>query len=200
MKHYQKPPSNERFSYAHLKKLKDFIEQTNAAEGTTVLERDYGKETVYEDEVKKPEPNALTNFLNDDKITDKEEEFKKRVRAGEFSTEVEPKKQQNHLYGKPWKNQVKQAIKSLSDPNSKNPQAPKSVLSPKYDPQELIDKYSGTGTIEFSNDGKTVNEYIVLKRTVGRTYDKKIGKYIRTKKIQIKYCDNGTHVFPIVER
>lgn len=79
------------------------------------MKRDYGKENVYEDEVKKPEPNALTNFLNDDKITDKEEEFKKRVRAGEFSTEVEPKKQQNHLYGKPWKNQVKQAIKPLSE-------------------------------------------------------------------------------------
>lgn len=55
-------PENIKKAKAELrqaqKDLKDFIEQTNAAEGTTVLKRDYGKEKVYEGEVEKPVPQA----------------------------------------------------------------------------------------------------------------------------------------------
>lgn len=181
------------------KELQDYINKTNKQEGELVLVRKPVQEKIF-GKPKEIPPNALTSFLDDDTITDKEEEFKKRVRAGEFKTEVEPQKQQNHLYGKPWKNQVKQAINSFNDPDPKNHQAPKSVLDSKYDPQELIDKYCGTGTVEFSNDGKSVDEYILLKQPIGRTFDKKVGRYVSTKKLQIKYCDNGTHIFPIVER
>lgn len=141
----------------------------------------------------------MTNFLNDDTVVDKKEEFKKHVKNGAFKTEIEPNKQQNHIYGKPWKNQVKQAIKSFSDPNPKNHQTPKSVLNPKYNPQDLIDKYKGTGSVRISKDGKTVNEFITLNHPVGRTYDKKIKRYVSTNVLQIKYCDSGTHIFPVVQ-
>ena len=40
-------------------------------------------------------------------------------------------------------------------------------------PQDLIDKYGGTGSIRISKDGKSVNEFITLKYSIGRTYDKK---------------------------
>ena len=57
-------PENIKKAKAELrqaqKKLKDFIEQTNAAEGTTVLKRDYGKETSYgAAELTETEKNAI---------------------------------------------------------------------------------------------------------------------------------------------
>lgn len=57
-------PANVKKAKAELRqaqrKLKDFIEQTNAAEDTTVLKRDYGKETSYgAAELTEAEKNAI---------------------------------------------------------------------------------------------------------------------------------------------
>lgn len=174
------------------KELSDFINQTNASEGVTVLKRDYGKEAVYEGEVNKAKPNALTLFTKDDTITDKEFEFKKRLKAGEFKTEIYPNDQNKHIYGKAWKNQVKRAI--LFDEG-----APRSVLAKSLDPATMVEKYGGTGKIIISGDNNTVNEFITLPFETGKTFDKSLGKYVDTHVIQIKYTDKGTHVFPTSE-
>ena len=124
----------------------------------------------------------------------KAEQFKQELRSGKINTTIETGKQNNHIYGKIWKNQVKQAINS----NSKS--VPKSVLSKGSDPQELVNKYAGTGNLEFPKGSQFPNEYIHLDYVVGRTYDQKQKKYVESHTLQIKYSSDGTHIFPTIDK
>ena len=68
------------------------------------------------------------------------------------------------------------------------------MLAKVLDPQDLINKYAGTGNYyEFRG--------ITLPFEVGRTYNKKTGKYEATNRVQIKYDENkGAHIFPVLMR
>lgn len=136
--------------------------------------------------------NWLTTTDNDGKIDI--ENFKKALSKGYVNTTIEKSQQQKHQRGKAWKNQVKQALKSGGK------QTPKSRLFDTVDPQEIVDKYGGTGVYDCKKGNKCIDEYIVLPFEVGVTFDRKQGKYIKTRMVQIKYVKNGTHVFPIKER
>ena len=142
----------------------------------------------------KKSPLSLTKFLNNGTITDKEAEFRKGLKLGRFNTNIETNKQKKHQLTPEWKNQVKQAL----SPNGKH--NPKSRLNKDINPQEIVNKYGGTGKLSFSKDGKTVNEYIVLPDYIGVTFNKKKGKYEKTNVIQIKYTENGVHIFPTVSK
>lgn len=177
------------------RQLKDFLDQTgqlpdNARTQVLGFGRSQAQKAVW---AGRKSPLSLTKFLNNGTITDKEAEFRKGLKLGRFNTQIEPSKQQNHVSGKQWKNQVKQAIKS----NGK--QTPKSILNKNIDPQEIVNKYGGTGRIVISGDGKTVNEFVTLSETIGKTYDNKTGKFISTKTVQIKYTEKGVHIFPTKE-
>ena len=63
-------------------------------------------------------------------------------------------------------------------------------------PQEIVDKYGGTGKMESSSKGDCVNEFITLPFVVGKTFEKKKGKYVDTHTVQIKYSAKGVHIFP----
>lgn len=122
--------------------------------------------------------------------------FKNAMAKGEINTSVDVKNQPKHLNGKVWKNQVKQAVQSGGKIT------PRSLLAKGLDPQELINKYAGTGKdYEFRKGRKYPDEYITLPFIAGRTYNKQTGKYEPTHRIQIKYDENkGAHVFPVIER
>lgn len=137
---------------------------------------------------------SLTDFLKDDTIVDKEKAFKEYLKNGQINTTIEKSQQQKHQNTKAWKNQVKQAV--ASDYR----QTPKSLLDKSIDPQEFVDKYAGTGTIQFPRSGTVVHEFITTSETAGRTFDDKTKKYIKTQRIQIKYTENGVHIFPTMER
>lgn len=177
------------------RQLSDFLEKTgqlpdNARTQVLGFGRSVSQKAVW---AEKKSPISLTKFLNDDTIANKEEEFRKALKLGRFNTEIEINKQKKHQLTPEWKNQVKQAVKS----NGK--QMPKSRLNKNAGPQEIVDKYGGTGRIAVSGDLKTVNEFIALPENIGKTYNNKIGKFINTRTVQIKYTEKGTHVFPTKE-
>lgn len=121
--------------------------------------------------------------------------FRQDIARGAVITSVDKSNQQNHTYGKIWKNQVKQAMKSNGQ------LAPKSVLAKGLDPQKIIDKYAGKGdSYSFKGANKYPDEYITLPFVAGRTYNKKTGKYEETHRVQLKYNESkGFHVFPVLE-
>lgn len=137
-------------------------------------------------------PKNVDNSGESGIIDTRESSFKSDLAKGLVNTTIERSQQQKHQLTKAWKNQVKQAIAS----NGRL--SPKSRLNKDIDPQELVNKYAGTGRISFN--GNIVHEYISLPFDVGVTFDKKLGKYVKTKVVQIKYTKNGVHIFPTIER
>ena len=121
--------------------------------------------------------------------------FRNALASGSVNTSVDTKNQPKHVSGKVWKNQVKQAVQSGGKVT------PRSILAKGLDPQDLINRYAGTGDgYTFRPNQKYPDEFITLPFVVGRTYDNSTGKYIETHRLQIKYNDkNGAHVFPVKE-
>lgn len=125
------------------------------------------------------EKKRLTIDWNSGKIDT--EVFRKSLQKGYVKTKIEKNKQIKHTYNKQWKNQVKQAVQSFSNPDPKKRQTPRSVLRKDIDPQEIVDKYGGTGKMESSSKGDCVNEFITLPFVVGKTFEKrKENMWIRT--------------------
>lgn len=122
--------------------------------------------------------------------------FRNALADGNVNTSVDTKNQPKHVSGKVWKNQVKQAVQSGGKIT------PRSLLANGLDPQELINRYAGTGDYyEFRGNNKYPDEFITLPFEVGRTYNKKTGKYEATNRVQIKYDENkGAHIFPVLMR
>lgn len=137
----------------------------------------------------------LTNGGEGGIISNNEERFRKDLRSGKINTAIDTKSQQKHISSSVWRNQVKQAIKDLQ---AGKKVTPRSRLFNIYDPQWLVDNYAGKGRLVFSKPNG-YNEFVTLPFDVGVTYDKKTGKYVKTNVIQIKYSDNGVHVFPTKE-
>lgn len=186
-------------SAVHLKateeKLKDFCKQTGQ-------DRDRFREQVYgfgrseaqravQAAKKEDLKNWLTKTDEDGKIDIGN--FKKALKNGYVNTKIEVSQQQKHQNTKAWKNQVKQAMQS----NGK--QTPKSRLFRSVDPQEVVDKYGGSGTLDVKKKNQCVEEFITLPFEIGVTFDKAKGRYIRTHRAQIKYTKNGVHIFPVKE-
>lgn len=181
------------------KTLKDFCRQTGQRRDTFREQvNGFGRSTAQRAVHAAAEKKRLTIDWDSGKIDT--EVFQKSLQKGYVKTKVEKNKQIKHTYNKQWKNQVKQAVQSFSNPDPKKRQTPRSVLRKDIDPQEIVDKYGGTGKLFSSGDGKTINEYIELPEVIGKTFDKKIGRYVDTKTIQIKYSKGGTHVIPTIKK
>lgn len=181
------------------KTLKDFCRQTGQRRDPFREQvNGFGRSTAQRAVQAAAEKKRLTIDWDSGKIDT--EVFRKSLQKGYVKTKVEKNKQIKHTYNKQWKNQVKQAVQSFSNPDPKKRQTPRSVLRKDIDPQEIVDKYGGTGRLSLSDDGKTMNEYIELPEVIGKTFDKKIGRYVDTKTIQIKYSKGGTHVIPTIRK
>ncbi|HAP78602.1 MAG TPA: hypothetical protein DCQ78_00060 [Ruminococcus sp.] len=152
---------------------------------------------IYHWDREKNHRNPQSSVDNSDKssiIDTRESNFKSNLAKGLINTVIEPSQQQKHQLTKAWKNQVKQAIVSGGR------LAPKSRLNKDINPQEIVNQYAGTGNLRFFKNSDLPNEFITLPYIVGYTYDDKIGKYVKTHVIQIKYTKNGVHIFPTMER
>ncbi len=67
--------------------------------------------------------------------------------------------------------------------------------------QELVNKYSGTGEIRFSDNGKwTQKEFIYLDRNIGVHINPETGEKIPTNAFAIHYGKKGTHIIPAKRR
>lgn len=145
------------------------------------------QEKIKQLEIDKAEKDAI--------IKEKENSFHSDLKNGNIKKEIDENHQKKHITGKVWKQQVKQALDDIKkNPDSK--QKPKSRLLDNIDPQTIVDNYAGTGELEFRKNSKYPDEFIELPFDVGVTFDKRLGRYVKTRTIQIKYSDRGTHVFP----
>lgn len=128
-------------------------------------------------------------------IKARDNQFLDDLRNGKINTAIDDGAQKKHSNSSAWRNQVKQAIKAWKDGKKVTP---KSRLFSHIDPQAIVDEYAGTGRLVFAKSNG-YNEFVTLPYDVGVTFDKRTGKYVKTNVIQIKYADDGVHVFPTKE-
>jgi len=108
------------------------------------------------------------------------------------SKKLKLSKQEEHILGtKRWLSESKRLIAEGK--------SPKSFLFKDIDAQMLVDTYSGKGTVFYKTNTKYPIEFVNCPNVIGKTYDKKIGKYILTKRIAIVYSKKGTHIYPVLE-
>lgn len=149
------------------------------------------QEKIKQLEIDKAEKDAI--------IKEKEDSFRSDLKNGNIKKEIDVNHQKKHITGKVWKQQVRQALDDIKkNPDSK--QKPKSRLLDNIDAQTIVDNYAGTGKLRFSRNSNYPDEFIELPFDVGVTFDRKLSRYIKTRTVQIKYSDKGTHVFPTKER
>ncbi|MGN1100764.1 MAG: phage minor capsid protein [Huintestinicola sp.] len=85
--------------------------------------------------------------------------FKKEIANGNVKLDVDTKNQNKHLYGRSWKNQVKQSVQAIK---AGKKSTPRSALAKGLDPQQLINTYAGKGDGYKFTGKKYPDEYISL--------------------------------------
>ena len=114
-----------------------------------------------------------------------------KIPITELKTVVKKVKQQEHILGTPkWLSESKKEIAK-----GKNP---KSFLFKNVDVQKLVDTYSGKGELKYRKGTPYPIEYVTCDNIIGKTFDKKFGKYINTRRIAIVYSQKGVHIYPVL--
>ena len=118
---------------------------------------------------------------------DKNTQYTHRVEFSRFAPDaahVDHEKLQNTK----WRKESQKAIRDRGNP--------KSLLRKDINPAQFVATHAGTGQIKISQGGNAVHEYITFRTPIGRTYNRRTGKYEPAYVMQIKYTDNGVHIFP----
>ena len=121
--------------------------------------------------------------------------FRKKVSSGEAKTIISRQKQSRHIRGT--REFEVYATKLLAKGDFPSYLREDIALEDLF---QLIKKKLGTGVIELRHDG-SFQEYIDCDDVIGYYYDKKKGKYMPTKRVQVKYAvGNGNiHIIPVRE-
>lgn len=114
--------------------------------------------------------------------------FLTHLKNGDVKTRIDGRTQRRHQSGPAWRKQVSDAVRTGGNP--------KSLLRKDINPAQFVATYAGTGRIAISQAGHAVHEFIAFQTPIGRTYNRRTGKYEPAYIMQIKYTDNGVHIFP----
>lgn len=119
-------------------------------------------------------------------------DFNDMLRSGIISTKIGPEKQERHI-----KNTF-QFNKRFSKGERPGCFFEGTTLNDIY---ALIDGKLGSGYVEQLSDG-SYQEFFDCEKEIGYYYSRKAGKYIKTKRVQVKYAlgTNGIHIIPVKER
>lgn len=191
-------PANVKKAKADLRKaqkeLKDFIEQTNAAEGTTVLKRDYGKETSYgAAELTETEKNAIIKQEEEQrKIAEEIRRIREEV-IPNMPTDKLVQRQNIHRVGTKMYEDRKAALSAIDQ------HGPPYLTISDEEVLNLVNQYKGTGEIKLGKrNGKWDNEETILTNNavVGVAVNNLNGKTAETTVFRIHYSKNGIHIVP----
>ena len=157
------------------KKLRDFIEQTNTAEGTTVLKRDYGKETSYgAAELTEAEKNDIIKYEENQK------KLREMIANGDVTLTINPDIQNRHYQGT-------SAYKTFLAKGTEESY----FLVPQSELQEILNQRYATGSVRIDRAGVPREIFDCGKELA---YDTKLKKY--TSFVKVHYSKTKTHLSP----
>lgn len=151
-------------------------------------------------------PNRLKNIDTSGIIDPREKSFLEQLKNGSIPVNIDNKRQINHIVSKQWKHNAAQEIKRFRQylqQNSPKTPIPKMHIPSRFyaniNPEYMVAKYAGTGELSFQKNNPYPDEFVSSRTFIGITFDIKTNKYVRTKRMQIKYTQNGIHIFPVLD-
>ncbi len=139
---------------------------------------------------------GLTSFDEDAILTAKINEFSKELSDGKIKTIISGQKQSRHILGS-------KEFTAYTENLSKRGDFPSYIREDLSisDLSDIIDSKLGTGIIEMKSDN-SFQEFFSCDEIIGYYYDKIEGKYLSTKRVQVKYSigDGNIHVIPVKEK
>lgn len=175
------------------KKLREFIGQTNADKGATVLKSDQGRETTYgAAELTEDEKNAILKIEKEQRrIQDEIRRIREEV-IPNLPTDKVVSKQKIHRQGtKEYTDrQIKLAVQ--------NKHGPSYVVITDDEILELVNKHKGTGVIKLNRNLKWDNKETIITNDelVGCVVNDLTGETAKTSVFKIHYSKNGIHIVP----
>ncbi len=122
----------------------------------------------------------------------KVEQFVEKLNRNEVNLNLKKVKQQEHVRGtKKWNQRVIESVKqgkTLPD-----------MFYSHESIEKLVEKYKGTGLIQFRRNQDYPIEYVTADHFVGKYFNSGIGKYEETKRFAIRYSSKGVHLHPVKE-
>ena len=143
----------------------------------------------------KASKNSLLGYEEDGIIKKRIEEFSKDLKAGRINTKISQQKQARHMLGsKEYQRYTEQLSKRNSIPSHFKEGMTVDDLN------SMVKGKLGTGIIEIKNDG-SIQEFFDCDDVVGYWYDNTTGKYVATRRVQIKYAlgTGNIHIVPVKE-
>lgn len=162
------------------------------------LENDKKKLQDFE-EFKKNYLKAAESVENSGKsgiIEEKIKAFKQDLADGKIRTTISPQKQARHVWGS---KEFEAYAEKLAKTNDRPAYLAEGLTNKEL--HELVKNKLGMGIIEMKKDG-SFQEFFSVEQIVGYCYNKAQGKYVPTKRVQVKYSprDGNIHIIPVKER
>jgi len=137
--------------------------------------------------LKNTNKSGIIKSGSDNLMFDGEKE-REKILSGIYPDKIVLGRQRKHIEGTREFEQNRAKMQKLS-PGSE----PAILIA---DAQSLVDKYKGTGTIKLKGS-EYPRETVDTDNIIGKTWVKSLNKYISTKRIEIIYSSDGTHVVPV---
>jgi len=116
-------------------------------------------------------------------------EERRKILDGTYPSEIIQGHQNKHIEGTREFYQNREKIQKLS------PGSEPSILY--ANAQELVEKYKGTGDVDFPRGSDYPRETIDTGDIIGKTWVQSLQKYAETKRAKIFYSSTGVHVVPV---
>jgi hypothetical protein len=113
-----------------------------------------------------------------------------KILNGEYPSRIQKGKQRKHISGTMEFNQQRSKMNrfiSGSEP---------AILNPDADAQDLVNQYKGTGIVEARPGSDFLHEIVKANRSIGKTWVKRMQKYVDTDTFVIVYSKEGVHIYP----
>lgn len=187
---------SEDFNKAALKlkekerQLKDFLDQTgqrpdDARTHVLGFGRSQARKAVWAGEKAN---QGLTTLSKDDTINSKN-----KVEYSALNKKVKESKQREHTFrDKRWTEESRKRVEKGDNPNA--------FIYDNQNAQDLVNKYSGKNKLIYRKNSAYPIEFATADTPVGKTFDKKVGKYVETKRFAIVYSKKGVHIYPVIEK
>ena len=117
-----------------------------------------------------------------------------KITSGEYPSKIKKGLQRGHIEG------TKEFAQKSEKMDRETPGSKPAILNKDVEPQELVDKYKGTGIILYNRGSKYPKELIKENRAIGQSWVKSLGKYVDTNNFEIVYSSDGTHIRPVSPR